>query len=81
MSTIPTTVTQEQFAQYISPYLRKAKRGFVCSIPLYKVFHDMLYFLHTGCQWNQLPMESQRDHPDKLERGHSCPWGSKPHAL
>lgn len=34
MSAIPTTLTQEQFEQYIRPHLSQAKRGGVCSIPL-----------------------------------------------
>jgi transposase len=67
MSAIPTTLTQEQFEQYIRPHLSQAKRGFVCSIPLYKVFNYVLYFLHTGCQWKQLPTEPHPDHPEKKE--------------
>ncbi|HIC86187.1 MAG TPA: transposase [Desulfobacterales bacterium] len=55
MSTIPTSVTEEQFNKQIVPYLSTAKRGFVCQIPLYKVFNYILYRLHTGCQWKQLP--------------------------
>jgi len=64
MSTIPISVTQEQFQEHIYPYLRKASRGYECSIPLYKVFNYILYRLHTGCQWNQLPMA-----PDPEDRG------------
>ncbi len=67
MSTIPTSVTEEQFKEHIYPYLSKAKRGYECSIPLYKVFNYILYRLHTGCQWSQLPIASQADDPDKKE--------------
>lgn len=67
MSTIPTKITKEQFEQYISPYISKARRGFVCSIPLYKVFNYILYFLHTGCQWDQLPIDPTPDNPEKKE--------------
>ena len=56
MSTIPTSVTEEQFNVHILPYLSTAKRGFVCQIPLYKVFNYILYRLHTGCQWERLPI-------------------------
>ena len=58
MSTIPVSLTQEQFEQYIRPALNVAKRGYECSIPLYKVFNYILYRLHTGCQWERLPIDS-----------------------
>jgi transposase len=70
MSKIPTKLTHEQFGHYIDPYLRKAKRGFVCRIPLYKVFNSILYFLHTGCQWDQLPIDPDPQHPEKPERSY-----------
>lgn len=58
MSTIPTSLTENQFAEHVLPYLSVAKRGFVCRIPLYKVFNYILYRLHTGCQWEKLPIDS-----------------------
>jgi hypothetical protein len=57
MSTIAISVTEDQFEEHISPFLSKAQRGYVCSIPLHKVFNYMLYRLHTGCQWDQIPIE------------------------
>jgi hypothetical protein len=65
MSTIPVSVTQEQFEQYIRPSLSVAKRGYECSIPLYKVFNYLLYRLHTGCQWERLPIDKSPDDPQK----------------
>lgn len=65
MSTIPTSVTEEQFKEHISPFLSKARRGYVCSIPLYKVFNYILYRLHTGCQWDQIPIEPDPTDPTK----------------
>ena len=65
MSTIPTSVTEEQFAEHIEPSLSKAKRGFVCKIPLCKVFNYILYRLHTGCQWAQLPIDPDPSDPTK----------------
>src|SRR5579859_1218090 len=56
MSTIPESVTQEQFEQYIMPYLRTAKRGYVSKTPLVGIFNLVLYRLHTGCQWDCLPV-------------------------
>lgn len=65
MSTIPTSVTEEQFEQHIRPYLSTAKRGYVCKIALYKVFNYILYRLHTGCQWAQLPIDADATYPEK----------------
>lgn len=57
MSTIPTRVTEKQFDEHIRPHVSTAQRGYECRIPLYKVFNYILYRLHTGCQWEQLPIE------------------------
>ncbi len=69
MSTIPTSLTEEQFNVHINPYLSKAKRGYVCRIPLYKVFNYTLYYtlyhLHTGCQWERIPIDAD---PQDLQK-------------
>ena len=65
MSTIPTSITEEQFNEHVRPYISTAKRGFECQIALYKVFNYILYRLHTGCQWHRLPIESDAAHPEK----------------
>ena len=65
MSTIPTSVTEDQFNEHIRPYLNTAKRGYECSIPLYKVFNYILYRLHTGCQWECLPIDADASDPEK----------------
>jgi transposase len=67
MSTIPTKMSQKQFKKQILPHLTTAKRGFVCKIPLYKVFNYILYWLHTGCQWAQLPIDPDPADPEKKE--------------
>ena len=67
MSRIPIYLTQEQFEQHVEHHLSKAKRGFVSTIPLYKIFNYILYFLHTGCQWERLPIDKDKDHPENQE--------------
>jgi hypothetical protein len=52
---------------YIRPCLNVAKRGYECRIALYKVFNYILYRLHTGCQWEELPIDKLPDEPDKSE--------------
>ena len=58
MSTIPTSLTEKQFEEHVRPHISVAKRGYECHIPLYKVFNYILYRLHTGCQWHQVPIEN-----------------------
>src|SRR6267142_1893195 len=67
MSTIPTSVTDEQFRMYILPFLSTAKRGFVSKIALSKIFNYILYRLHTGCQWAARPIDRDKDQPDQPE--------------
>lgn len=67
MSKIPTKLKPAEFNEYVEPYLSKAKRGYVCSIPLYKIFNYILYFLYTGCQWHMIPIDKSPDDPEKPE--------------
>jgi hypothetical protein len=59
MSRIPTELPEKQFAEHIEPYLSKAARGYSSRIPLYRVFNYILYWLHTGCQWEQLAIAAK----------------------
>lgn len=61
MAAIPVKLTEEQFRSYIEPHLTKAKRGYVSRKPLYKIFNYILYVLHTGCQWEEAPIEHDID--------------------
>ena len=66
MSTIPTSLTEKAFDKHVRPYISVAKRGYECSIPLYKIFNYILYKLHTGCQWEMLPIAfSKKDSRQK----------------
>ena len=67
MSTIPTSLTENQFEEHVRPFISVAKRGYECSIPLHKVFNYILYRLHTGCQWKRLPIEPDPDDLRKKE--------------
>lgn len=67
MSTIPVSLTEKQFDEHIRPCISTAKRGFESKIPLFKVFNYVLYRLHTGCQWYQLPIADLPGHTDKKE--------------
>jgi transposase len=66
MSTIPTSVTEEQFNAHIRPHLNVAKRGYESETPLHEIFNLMLHRLHTGCQWTELPVS--KDAQKRQER-------------
>ena len=61
MREIPVKVSEKQFDLHFAPYLSHAQRGYVCQIPLYRVFNYILYWLHTGCQWAELPIARSPD--------------------
>lgn len=61
MSTIPVSLTEEQFTTHIKPHLSVAKRGFESKQPLAQIFNLVLYVLHTGCQWEQTPVPKDVD--------------------
>ena len=67
MSTIPTSITKEQFEQHIRPFITTARRGYECQIDLYKVFNYILYRYHTGCQWQSLPIQPDVQDPSRRE--------------
>ena len=65
MSTIPVSLTEMQFNEHVRPFLNTAKRGYECSILLHKVFNYILYRLHTGCQWERLPIDPDPSDSEK----------------
>jgi transposase len=67
MSTIKTSLTKEEFEKHILPYLSTARRGYVSKIPLYKIFNYILYRLHTGCQWSEVPIKTKGDEDEQPE--------------
>src|SRR4030043_178012 len=59
---LPTKVSQKDFNKFILPYLSKGTRGPQPKISLYKIFNYILYVLHTGCQWDKLPIQRKEIH-------------------
>ena len=55
-NTLPIKVSQNDFNTHIKPHLSKGRRGPKPKISLYKFFNYILYVLHTGCQWEQIPI-------------------------
>lgn len=70
---LPVKVTEKQFNKFLLPFLSLPKAGFTSKIPLWKIFNYILYQLHTGCQWEQLPIKPEPD-TGKKEIHYTSVW-------
>lgn len=68
---LPVKVCQKDFNQYIKPCLSKGRRGPNPKISYYKIFNYILYILHTGCQWESLPIRKKEIHWSAIYRFHN----------
>jgi hypothetical protein len=55
-NTLPVKVTRKEFNTHIKKYLTKSKRGVKPNTSYFKIFNYILYMLHTGIPWYQLPV-------------------------
>ncbi len=68
---LPKKVSQNSFNNHVKPYLRKPVRGPRPTVSLYKIFNYILYILHTGCQWNKLPIQRNEIHWSNIYKWHN----------
>jgi transposase len=68
---LPKQVSRKDFNRYIKPYLRVPKTGPKPSISLFKIFNYILYVLHTGCQWERLPVKKKEIHWSNVYKWHN----------
>jgi len=54
---IPVELSEAQFNEFFLEHIKLGTRGPSIKIPLFKIFNYMLYVLHTGCQWQKVPIE------------------------
>ncbi|MDP5020272.1 MAG: transposase [Rickettsiaceae bacterium] len=62
---IPTALKENEFNEFVLPYLKRGKRGPSKKLPFFKLFNYILYLMHTGCQWENIPIDKDVD--DKPE--------------
>lgn len=55
---LPTKVTRKEFNRFIVAYLSQRTRGRKGTLSYYRIFNHILYVLHTGIQWENLPVRS-----------------------
>jgi transposase len=53
---LPTKVTREEFREYIKPHLSMSSRE-KPNLSYWKIFNHILFVLHTGIQWQNLPIK------------------------
>ena len=68
---IPAKVSRTDFNRYIAPHLHRPQKGPTPQLSLYKIFHDILYVLHTGTPWEQLKTNRQALHDTNVYKGHN----------
>lgn len=65
---IPTKASPEFFNEFILEHLTSGSRGPKRKLSNFKIFNYILKFLHTGCQWENVPID--KDEKGKPEIHH-----------
>lgn len=68
---LPVRVSRKDFNKYINKYLSKPIYGTPTKISRYKIFNYILYVLHTGIQWRELPIYRSEIHWSNVYRWHN----------
>lgn len=55
---LPVRISEQNFDRYFLPFLSVPAHGPKPKIPLWRIFNYILYQLHTGCQWDELPIKA-----------------------
>ena len=58
---IPTSLTLEQFEQFVLPHLLTGRRGPAPKLYLHVIFNYILRLLYMGCQWQELQIEKDAE--------------------
>lgn len=54
---IPTSLSEKEFNEFVLPHLKAGKRGPKKKLSFFKLFNYILYLMHTGCQWENIPID------------------------
>ena len=58
---IPTALREIEFNEFVLPHLIKGSRGPDKKISFFKLFNYVLKLMHTGCQWENIPIDKGAD--------------------
>jgi transposase len=67
---LPIRISQTDFNKYIRPHLKRRHHGPASKISSYKIFNYILFVLHTGIQWRQLPIQRSEIHWSNVYKWH-----------
>ena len=68
---LPKQISLKDFNRYVKPYLNIPLKGPKRKLPLIKIFNYILYVLHTGCQWEKLPVYHNEIHWSNIYKWHN----------
>src|ERR1035437_5732863 len=57
---IPTKLSEEQFNQFVLPYLTVGRRRSASKLTSHAIFNYMLHLLYIGCPWKELPIQKDQ---------------------
>jgi transposase len=66
---IPTHLSENEFNEFVLPYLSQGSRGPSTKVSFYHLFNYILKLMHTGCQWEEIPIKA--DSSGTLEIHHT----------
>ena len=67
---IPTHASPEFFNEFILGHLTRGSRGPKRKLSDLKIFNYILKFLHTGCQWENVPIDKDQNGAPEIH--HTC---------
>lgn len=63
---IPTALSENEFNEFVLPHLKKGSRGPDKKISFYKLFNYILMLMHTGCQWENIPIDKDENGNEEI---------------
>jgi hypothetical protein len=58
---IPAALSKNEFNEFVLPHLKKGACGPSKKTSFFKLFNYILKLMHTGCQWEQIPIDKSED--------------------
>ena len=63
---IPRVLRENEFNEFVLPCLKKGTCGPDKKLPFFKLFNYILKLMHTGCQWENIPIDKDADNKPEI---------------
>ena len=63
---IPVQMQEWEFNEFVLPHLTRGKTGPRNKITYFKIFNYILKLIHTGCQWENLPIDKDASNKPEI---------------